>query len=236
MEHKIIGGLLVKNEADRWLREFLASFDALCDEIIILDDGSTDDDKTPEMCNKYGTVYLSKDSYWETREWMQREALFGLCCNAANFKDWIIILDADEILNNAEGIRKILKEDITSNTFALRLFDMWNDSKYRDDEFWSAHKRLWPMAIRKQQYINYTWNKAKLHCGRLPVETDSKSVLVDEKNYIKHMGWSTEKDRKIKHDRYMKIDGNGVFGWLDQYKSILDKNPNLVELEENTNV
>lgn len=228
--NKIVGGLLVKNEADRWLVEFLNSFSQICDKIIILDDCSTDN--TVDICKDYGEMYLSQCSYWEHREWMQRKTLFGLCCSKAELNDWILILDADEIVNNASTIRKfILSLDKEFQGYALKLYDMWDNEHYRNDQYWKAHKSFWQMAMRKQD-ITYTWNKSRLHCGRLPLESVSSTHVIahDINNYIKHMGWSTDKDRKIKYDRYMRIDGGGHYGWLDQYKSILDKNPNLVKL------
>lgn len=233
VDTKIIGGLLVKNESDRWLSTFLASFSLLCDEIIILDDCSIDE--TPKICSQYGTVYLSKESYWETREWMQRDALFGLCSNAANINDWIIILDADELLNDSRKLRKyLLGLPVGYDGFGLKLYDMWNETHYRSDYYWTAHNRVWQIATRKKD-INYTWNKSNLHCGRLPIECNQNQIVYDENYYIKHMGWSTDKDRIKKYDRYMKIDPNGEFGWLDQYKSILDENPNLIKLEDTEN-
>lgn len=230
---KIIGGLLVKNEADRWLNEFLARYSTLCDEIIILDDGSSD--QTPVICSKFGTVYLSRESYWETREWMQRETLFNLCLEKSNHNNWIIILDADEIINNPYKLRKYLKSLSTEYTgFGLALYDMWNEDHYRSDEHWTAHKRIWQMATRKKDK-NYTWNKTSLHCGRLPIQTSNDTISYNNDFYIKHMGWSTEKDRINKYNRYMEIDGDGKYGWLDQYKSILDEHPHLVKLEDKNN-
>ena len=48
----------------------------------------------------------------------------------------------------------------------------------------------------------------------------------------KHYGWSREEDRINKYNRYMNLDPNGEFGSLEQYKSILDENPNLIKWEE----
>lgn len=227
---RIIGGLLVKNEADRWLSEFLASFKILCDEIIVLDDCSTDN--TVEICSIYSDkVYLCHKSYWENEEFKVREKLFELCLNEASINDWIIILDADELINEPLALKEFMKNvPIECNGFGLKLYDMWDDEHYRSDEYWTAHKRIWQMATRKKD-IEYTFRKSKLHCGRLPLLEDK--IIYNEKFYIKHMGWSTEKDRQFKYDRYIKCDPKGVYGWLDQYKSILDKNPNLIKLEEN---
>lgn len=230
MNIKIIGGLLCKNEAERWLNKFLASFSQLCDEIVVIDDKSND--KSPEICAKYGTVYLSPESYFETREWMQRETLFHLCLARANLNDWVIILDADELLNDSHNLRKFLINcPVCYNGYSIKLYDMWNETHYRSDFYWNAHERHWQMATRKRD-IDYTWRKTNLHCGRLPLEIKEDKICYNESFYIKHMGWSTEKDRLHKYDRYMKIDGNGQFGWLDQYKSILDKHPNLIKLED----
>lgn len=230
---RIIGGLLCNNEENRWLKQYLEQMKMLCDELVVIDDKSTDN--TVKMCKEYTKhIYYSDDMSFEVNESYLRERLFNLCAELCNDNDLIIILDADEMLTNLEKLRSVL---LTMNnnvrSFGLRLYDMWNDTQYRDDQYWSAHKGYRYICHRYNKEISYTWNRNKLHCGSWPTETYIFPLCVlddNEKVYIKHMGWSTEQDRKNKYDRYMKLDGKGEFGILEQYESILDPNPNLVTL------
>ena len=113
--------------------------------------------------------------------------------------------------------------------YRFRLYDMWDDiNHYRDDEHWHAHKTYRTFLYRYYPFFPYRWNKKKLHCGRTPDNLYLFSGCNSEIR-IKHLGWMRHDDRKYKFERYLSLDGEGSFGNKQQYLSILNDNPNLVE-------
>jgi glycosyltransferase involved in cell wall biosynthesis len=218
----IYGAMLVKNESGRWLRKVLEQMKMICDKIIILDDHSTDE--TPEICREYGEVFYSDKSLWGTNELIQRKLLWDL----VNVRpgDWILCLDADETFEHPDQVRKYIQlaEQYGCDGLGFPLYDMWNSEEYRDDEFWTAHNRLWIMAIMVRDK-DYVWKNTTLHCGRFPENVNTQIAQCPIK--IQHWGWSRPEDRKLKYERYMLADPDGKNGSLEQYKSILDPEPNL---------
>lgn len=227
---KIHGMALLKNEAnqDRWLDDFLTQLNLICDRIVILDDCSTDE--TYSICKKYECkMYKTEKSIWEINEVEARRLLFNYTISKANNNDWIICLDGDELFELAHigYIEWILKHynAYAIDSIGFKLFDMWDNKHYRDDKYWTAHYRYWPMVIKYYKGFNYEWANKTLHCGRFPLNSCKK--MLPTSIPIKHMGWSTESLRRKKYKRYIKIDGEGKNGILEQYESILDKNPTL---------
>ena len=231
---KIIVGMLVKNEAGRWLRQVCAILKDISDYFIVLDDASTDN--TPNICKEYANkVKYSIESMWEINEVVLRKQLFNLCMKQSdNENDWIMIIDADEIICNHIQVKKeMMAIDEKCKAFGFRLYDMWTNEHYRNDNLWHAHEHSWFMAFRAIKKDNYKWEEQNLHCGRFPLDLICRGDMVyNSLNKIKHMGWSTPEDREIKYKRYMRLDQNGKYGILEQYLSILDKDPKLVKFDD----
>ena len=220
---KIYGGMLVKNEAKKWLPRVCTIMQQICDKVIVLDDASTDN--TIDVCLGFGfEVHRSDLSWWSVDELKQRRRLFNYLHSEAQVNDIILILDADEIMfGSTDQIRNKLKSiPLDYKAFGFKLYDMWSDTQYRNDMYWQAHTHLWPMAIRKTGDIP-KWVASSLHCGRFPFNLCHN--VCDTNVKIKHMGWSNPVLRAEKYDRYMLADPNGECGNIEQYKSILDENP-----------
>lgn len=230
---KVYGMALVRNEAGKWLDKWLYQMHKLCDKIIVLDDCSTDN-TILKMQTPKTKIYQNTECLWETNEIIARKKLWNYTIQECKNEDWILCLDADELFdsNHLDYINWVFKhlykypiENIDGIGF--KLFDMWNDTHYRQDNWWTAHFRYWCMAVRYNKNKIYTWSNKKLHCGRFPLNSSAKMNPTNIP--IIHMGWSTEKLRKEKYERYMKIDGKNKNGLIGQYQSIMDNNPNLIE-------
>jgi len=214
---------LVRNEAGRFLERVLEQMRLVCDEVVVLDDASEDD--TAEICRKYGAkVFHSPMSLFGINELVLRKTLWQYATQIAGNGGWILNLDADETLSHPEKLREMIEIADRNGADALgfRLHDMWDEKHYRDDEYWTAHRRFWPFCVRYDATRNYVWNEQPLHCGRFPINAVSR--LVDAKIDILHWGWSREADRLAKYQRYKQIDKGG-YGIAAQYESILDPNP-----------
>lgn len=232
MGGKITLSMIVHNERGRYLEQLLKEHRSYIHEAVILDDGSTDD--TAALCLELlrdipvcliRTPVSSFHNEVELRKRQWRETV-------ARNPEWILVLDADEGFEANPGS---MLEEITTqqdyNTIYLRLYDMWNDSHYRDDRFWNAHQMYRPFLVRYIPGQSWSWKETPQHCGRLPLEVLQYSYWCHPLR-VKHYGWSRLEDRRMKLARYRQLDPNMQYGWKEQYDSILDENPNLVPWED----
>lgn len=224
--------MVVHNEEQRYLKEMLEHTKKYIDKYVIIDDASTDN--TVKLCeeilkDKPHKIIKNTQSMF-SNEYLLRKKQWNETIKTD--PDWIMFLDADEIFEDKIiNIKYMIKNDEV-DAYCFRLYDMWKPGYYRADKYWNAHNHYRPFLIRYQPNFHYKFIKAKQHCGRMP-----KNVL--RLNYInsdirlKHLGWLRDEDKKKKYSRYLKLDKDGINGNLEQYNSILDKEPNLEKFEEN---
>lgn len=230
---KITLSMIVKNESDRYLREALQRHKAFIDEAVIIDDGSTD--HTSALCLEvlagipvrlirnesskfHDEVTLRKQQWDET---------------VLTSPQWILNLDADELFEESFDRPQVV--DLISQTdydvFYFRLYDMWSKTHYRDDAYWRAHHFYRPFLVRYRPDISYVWRETPQHCGRFPLSIEHFAYQCHPAR-IQHFGWSREEDRTAKYKRYQLLDPDARYGWKEQYESILDESPHLVQWEE----
>lgn len=231
INNKLTLMMLVRNEENKFLNKVLTHAAEYIDKAVILDDGS--EDNTVQVCkdllkNKSLDIVINESSNF-SNEIVLRKQLWQKTVKTN--PDWILCLDADEIFEDKiiQFISDLMNQP-AFDYYTFRLFDMWNESHYREDAYWKAHKYYRTFLIRYQPNFHYTWSETPQHCGRFPNNTNRLNGCQCNIR-LKHYGWSNELLRKYKYDRYMKLDPGGVYGNINQYETILDKNPKLIKWE-----
>lgn len=220
--------MVVKNESGRFLRQVLEEHRKYIDEAVIIDDGSTDN--SAAICLEvlegipvhlvHNTISKFSNEI-ELRKQQWEEVL-------KTKPEWILSLDADEIFEAsfAANIEPLLYADEV-DLFCFRLYDLWNDTHYREDIYWRSHLNYRPFLLRYKEDFNYVWNESPQHCGRFPENVFELPHQLSNLR-LKHLGWSKAEFRLEKYLRYMLLDPDGQYGWKEQYLSILDEHPHLI--------
>lgn len=197
----MIGALLVKDEADRYLAATIRSMQPVCEKILVLDDGSTDD--TVALAESMGCEVRRRveTGMWgnetparaELWDWGAQEAGNG----------WLYISDADhELVGDRDHIRR-LAESWEVNCWGFRLYDCWDSPQtHRVDGQWAAYQVARPWMFRPVSCGTPQWGSRGLHAGHAPCNYDYRLGLAPSGVWIRHLGWMSAVDREAKVARY----------------------------------
>lgn len=225
--NRLVLSMLVRNEGDRFLRGVLSHAASYVDAAVIVDDASTDD--TVEVCREVlrgvpHTVTTLTESLFH-RESELRAIQWQ--ATLATEPDWVLCLDADEVFEDAiRGEIRGLIDQTTWDAVAFRLYDFWDAEHYRDDEWWRAHHHYRPFLVRVLPGMPVDWPAAAQHAGRFPPGVMELPMTTSEVR-LKHLGWSTHRERHRKYERYRRLDPQARLGVRQQYEAILDIEPTL---------
>lgn len=225
--------MVVRNEANGYLRRVLESAKRYINDAVIIDDCSSDE--TVQICKEVlqgiplHLVQNTESKFANEVELRRQQWEETVKVNP----DWILNLDADEIFENkfANQVGDLLRDNEV-DAYRFRLYDMWDEWYYRDDQYWRAHMGYSPFLIRYKPGIEYLWKNTPQHCGRFPRTISTFSCQKQSELRLRHYGWATLERRKAKADRYARLDPDAKYGWKEQYESILDSCPNLVAWSE----
>lgn len=224
--YRITLALVMRNEADRYLRPMLESAKQYITDAVIIDDASDDASVAvaEEILRDIPHRIIKNEQSRFSNEVVLRKQLWEETVKTD--PDWILCLDADEIFEERmkEAIGT-LAGSRTVDIYYFRLYDFWDSAHYRSDAFWSAHERFAPFLVRYKPNHKYVWKETPQHCGRFPLLSGQGK---NSEIRLKHFGWANEQDRKAKYERYRKLDPEAKYGWKEQYESILDPEPHLI--------
>lgn len=228
---KLIAMMVVRNEADRYLRPCIKHLLDFCDEIRVLNDGS--DDGTFAILESFGERVQARTQVqgFYQNEGMTRQALLEWTMEGG--PTHILAIDADEFVSDGQAIRRAVeKNDSHTGVWKLRMSEVWKaDEEHlllRHDGQWSPR----PIGIvfkvpemgefRRQNRRHWRIPPVQLASGRTPilVTQASNRTTTDPICDILHLGWACEADRAARYERYVVHDG-GAFHQSKHLDSIM---------------
>lgn len=224
---------LVKDEMARFLPSALRAWAEFSDDIIVLDDGSTDGSR--EAAEAFGAQVFRRDTpeaAWG-REASARRALFDLGWAHARIDDYLIVLDAD--MTPARSPRVLMETE--ADAIAFNLYDIWKieDERlfYRADGAWKAHllPRIWMWKKTRQPLDSFMWTTRGVHCGHLPNNIEFGSLAYAPPDHgLLHYAYSTPDLRADKYAAYASVASDLTDFEIAHARSIMDARATLEEI------
>jgi len=207
---RIWGVMVTRNEADRYLLPVLNALDPIVDDLFILDDESTDN--TVAIAKDWGASVLpAKTPFMKNESLCREEALHAMeTLFDPRVGDWVLSLDADEMLAFEGDPRKRMEElAALGKSIRFRVAEVFRveDGKpfIRTDGFWGDID-----GVRFYPWHNGgTFENKTLAGGSIPTYAQNNVYRVTDP-VILHYGYAREEDRVKKYARYIGTSGHNT--------------------------
>ena len=216
---KLVTMILVKNEENRYLREVLTDLEEYVDEIVILDDCSTDN--TASICRSFKKVFgKSLDvSIGQTDEKTARETLYKM--TISRNPDWILCPDADEMFENKfkNEVRKMMESSF--NWYSFNRYDFWTPDSYSgiSPSCMKSLRKLFRYLPDKPTYFY----SAFLHCGSTPIWVFEDNNGQETNIRFKHFGFIRKEDRLARIQRNKDVGSSEYAKDLEHLEKLFEK-------------
>lgn len=203
---RLFTAILARNEAghDRYLKQVLKRCKEFSDEVLVLDDRSTD--HTVAKARKHGAVVRVRkelDSRMWGNESPARKELWDYALEyATEPDDWVLICDADMELR---GDVRSLCETTELNCWCFVLYDLWSETEYREDQYWRGHlnHRPWLFAPNRIPFLP-EWPDRGLHVGHYPQNMPLIAGFAPQSGHFwLHRAYQTPRLRAEKKAQYL---------------------------------
>ena len=232
-ETNIVAMYRIKN-VDRWIAKSLEYASEVCKEIVVLDDGSTDD--TLKICKKYKNVVdIHRQTGLPFDETRDRNILLKMALKRK--PDFVITIDGDEIL--MPNSKEILFKEINliypdASVFSFQFIPMWekpNQFLDKGNELKWHDRMVRIQGQPKDMQFEQTNFPGNMHSSN-GLSSNKSLAIVRSAVKINHYGCYTRTLREEKYEFYNKLDPNN--GGFDRYRGILTnvENPKVDYLPE----
>lgn len=222
---KIAAGLILRNEADRYLGLALENLLEFVDVVAVVDDGSTDgwEDLIPQGAPVVVAKIEKTDRDGEREFYRHADARnLLLKCTLATDPDWVVASDADELWTDGQAIRRTC-ETARTDVVTVDIAEVWEVCDdclcTREDGGWRTHPigAVWRAETFRRQALSLTDKDTAT--GRVP-DAVHRKASTPSGSALLHLGWSCEVDRAERHKRHVGSSHAGTHVqsilWSDQ--------------------
>lgn len=186
--------VLTKNEATR-IEACLEPWLSVCQEVLVVDNGSTDD--TLQVAKRVGARVLTTS--WKGYSETKNEA------NTMATHDWILSLDADEVANPVllQSVKAHFQQIPSQQTvFTFRRKLMY---KNRLLNYGSVRKEIRKRLFHRK---HTQWNNQAVHED---VELTPTTHCIPLDGYVTHYSYESDQDHWEKLQRYAQLQADDMF-------------------------
>jgi len=206
---KLTAALIIRNEKARYLDACLSSLLEFCDEIRVVDDGSTDGWRD-QWENERRIVPLILDREHGDSFVNHAASRNGLVAwTLGGDPTHVLAVDADEFVSDGPALRLAL-EHLPGDVFTLSIEEAWELCDdcicVREDGGWRSHEigNVWrPEAFRGK---SLTISDKGHATGRVPDAINGVPSVATGVQLL-HLGWANKAERAERFERYAVGDG-----------------------------
>ncbi len=178
--------------AEKHLEKSLQQSQKLADNIVIVDSGSND--KTIDIAQRYNTTFIKQN-------WLGFAAQKQLAIDNCN-NDWVLFLDADEILTDeaVDDIKQTLSKTSQASAYSFPRQNWFQDK-------WIQHGSWWPDRVVR--LVDRTQGKMKPVLVHESWQTEGN--IEELQGAIQHFSFENYGELLLKADSYSDLSSQQLF-------------------------